>query len=40
MARNYIMLARVTETLGAEADLPIGVAVLDLVKEWVAKTLK
>ncbi|MEM8972103.1 MAG: carboxymuconolactone decarboxylase family protein [Pseudomonadota bacterium] len=37
MAGYYIMLARVTETLGVEEDPPIGGAVVDNVKEWVAK---
>ncbi len=37
MAGYYIMLARVTETLGVEEDPPVGGAVLKNVKEWVAK---
>ena len=37
MAGYYIMLARETETLGVEEDPPIGGAVVDNVKEWVAK---
>lgn len=40
MAGYYITLARVTETLGVEEDLPIGGAVVDNVKEWVVKTQK
>ena len=40
MAGYYIMLARVTETLGVEEDPPIGGAVVDNVKEWVVKTQK
>ena len=37
MAGYYIMLARVTETLGVEEDPPVGGAVLNDVKQWVAK---
>ncbi|MGI9520883.1 MAG: carboxymuconolactone decarboxylase family protein [Hyphomicrobiaceae bacterium] len=37
MIGYYIMLARITETLGVEEDPPVGNAVLDNVKEWVAK---
>ncbi len=37
MAGYYIMLARVTETLGVEEDPPMGGAVVDDVKKWVAK---
>lgn len=37
MAGYYIMLARVTETLGVEEDPPIGGAVVQNVKDWVAK---
>lgn len=38
MAGFYIMLARITETLGVEEDPPIGSAVLQNVKERVAMT--
>ena len=37
MAGYYIMLARITETLGVEEDPPVGGAVLNDVKQWVAK---
>ena len=38
MAGYYIMLARGPETLGVEEDPPVGGAVVDNVKQWVAKT--
>ena len=37
MAGYYIMLARITETLGVEEDPPVGGAVLKNVRDWVAK---
>jgi alkylhydroperoxidase family enzyme len=38
MAGYYIMLARITETLGVEEDPPVGGAIVQNVKDWVKKT--
>lgn len=40
MVGYYIMLARLTETLGVEEDPPVGGAVVANVQEWVARTRK